>query len=136
MSKNSRATQRFSKGQAIVTEGALGDCSFRILSGEALVCKYDRHGVLVPLAKLASGDFVGEMYLFEPNLKRSASVIAESDELIVEVYQDDEMREILQGLNTTVGSLLYGLNDRVKTTSEHFVKVRPEHKSGSASPLP
>jgi CRP-like cAMP-binding protein len=135
MSKTSRETQRFSKGQAIITEGTLGDCTFRILSGEAQVCKYDRHGVLVPFAKLASGDFVGEMYLFEPNLQRSASVIVSSDEIVLEIYQDDEMRELLQGLDSTVGSLLCGMSDRVKSTSEHFVKVRPEHKTESTSIL-
>ena len=124
MNEERRPTQQFIKGQSIITEGMSGDRTFLILSGEALVCKSNRQGDLVPIAKLVPGDMFGEMYLFEPDRARSASVIAATPEVTVEIYFQDEMHTILETMNPTVGSLLQGLNQRVKRTSECFVQSR------------
>jgi CRP/FNR family cyclic AMP-dependent transcriptional regulator len=126
MTEARRATQTFTKGQPIVTEGMSGDRTFLILSGEALVCKYNRQGELVPLAKLGPGDIFGEMYLFEPDRARSASVIATSAEITVEIYFQDEMHEIVRRMDPTVSSLLQGLNQRVRKTSECLVQSHSE----------
>jgi PPM family protein phosphatase len=64
--------ESYNPGELIVTEGALGDALFLILSGQAAV-----HHDSKTFATLGGGDLFGEMSLVEP-VPRSASVTAMS----------------------------------------------------------
>jgi CRP-like cAMP-binding protein len=119
-----RPTQHFVKGQPIVTEGAPGDRTYRLVSGEALVCKRNSHGEMLPIATLAAGDMFGEMYLFEPDRARSATVIAVSSEVVVEVYFHEEMQKMLKSLNPAAYDMLEGFNSRLRKTSERCVEAK------------
>lgn len=131
-----RPIQHFVKGQSIVLEGTPGDRTFRILSGEVLVCKKHGETELVPIATLGVGDMVGEMYLFEPDRARSASVIAISAEVVVQIYFHDEMNRMLKSLNPVAYDLLQGFNRRLKRTSEHVAAIRPAAIKSKIHQLP
>ena len=59
-------------GEAIVRQGETGDCMFVLQSGRVEVVK-ERNGIEVRLAELGTGEFFGEMALFEKHV-RSATV--------------------------------------------------------------
>jgi CRP-like cAMP-binding protein len=61
-------------GDIIVREGESGDCMFEIQQGKVEVVR-DKGGQEVMLAMLGSGDFFGEMAIFEREV-RSATVRA------------------------------------------------------------
>jgi CRP/FNR family transcriptional regulator, cyclic AMP receptor protein len=65
----------FAAGALVVGEGETGNRFFVILSGEVRVCKRLGRPGEVELARLARGEFFGEMCILE-TLPRSASVVA------------------------------------------------------------
>lgn len=115
---DSRKTQHFLKGQVIVAEGAEGDRTFKIISGEVLICKHNKDQDVVPIAKLGAGELFGEMYLFESGGKRSATVVAASSEVVVEVFFKDEMQELLGPINPAMQMVLNSYQKRLKKTSD------------------
>jgi len=68
----------FNAGALIVGEGETGNRFFVILSGEVRVCKRLGRPGEVELARLAQGEFFGEMCILE-TLPRSASVLASTE---------------------------------------------------------
>lgn len=112
-----RPTQQFIKGQTIVLEGAPGDRTFRIVSGEVLVCKQGKGTDLIPIAKLGIGEIFGEMYLFDGRLARTATVIAASPDVRLEIYYQEEMQSLLKNINPTLASILQGFSQRLRMTS-------------------
>jgi CRP/FNR family transcriptional regulator, cyclic AMP receptor protein len=62
-------------GEAVVTEGQVGNRFYVITEGTVRVCKDDGHGAKVELARLGPKEFFGEMCMLE-TLPRSASVQA------------------------------------------------------------
>lgn len=71
----------YTPGMAIIKEGTIGNHMYIILDGEASVVKAGTDGN-VELARLGPADSFGEMALAD-NEARSASVIAESDCILV-----------------------------------------------------
>jgi CRP-like cAMP-binding protein len=76
-------------GEAVVTEGEIGFDFYVILRGDALVT---RGGVEV--GRLTSGDFFGELALFDP-APRNATITAVGD-LSLAVLSKPAFREVLQ----------------------------------------
>lgn len=62
--------ETFSPGEVVVDEGSLGDALYLVLTGQVEVSKAGH-----ALARLAAGEFFGEMALVEP-ASRSATVTA------------------------------------------------------------
>lgn len=65
-------------GEIVVREGESGNRLFVVGEGQVRVCKHFGHGDEVELAKLAPGNFFGEMCILE-TLPRSATVQALTD---------------------------------------------------------
>lgn len=112
-----RPTQQYLKGQTIIEEGEKGDHTFKIVNGEVVVCLQNKHKELVPIAKLGQGEIFGEMYLFENNGRRTATVVASSNYVEVEVYFKDEMDYLLNSLNPAAMTLMKGFSKRLSTTT-------------------
>jgi len=74
---NTITFQQVTAGQRVITQGDPGDACYVIQKGTSVV-KVEKDGELIPVARLQSGDVVGEMALItgEP---RSAHVDAETD---------------------------------------------------------
>lgn len=123
-----RVIQQFVKGELIVGEGTQGDRTYRILAGEVLICKYNELDEMIPIAKLGPGEIFGEMYMFEENRSRSASVVAASAEVKLEVMFQDEMIRILGPISPAMVNMLMAYNDRLKSTSLNFAKQHPRKK--------
>lgn len=120
---SSRPIQQFVKGQTIVQEGCRGDRSFKIIRGEVVICKQGNNGNLVPIAKLGCGEMFGEMYLFDSENIRSATAIAITSEVMVEVYYEDELAQMLQTLSPSTRYIFEGLSKRLKKTSDSYVDM-------------
>lgn len=115
---------RFSKGEVILIEGHLGDHVFRILDGEVLVCKAGSKGYIA-IAKLYAGEIVGEMFLFQPDECRTATVIAASDHVVLEIMSSrDELKRQMANLPNGVRGLISSLSKRLKDTSVHYSVTR------------
>jgi cAMP-dependent protein kinase regulator len=71
------------RGTAIVREGETGDRMFVIISGEVTVTT-EKEGIVVPLARLKSGDFFGEVAVITGR-PRTATVTAETDLGLAEI---------------------------------------------------
>jgi CRP-like cAMP-binding protein len=76
--------RRFDAGTTVVTEGEAGRSMFVVHSGELVVSKLGDLGHVVWMAKLAPGDFFGEMTLIEMQ-NRSATVVTESPTVLYEL---------------------------------------------------
>lgn len=122
---SSRPTQQFIKGQTILQEGAPGDRTYKIISGDVIICKNNKDGNLVPIAKLGAGEIFGEMYLFDGKKTRTASAIAVSSEVSVEVYFQDELETMLSQLSEHTKDIFEGLSNRLRKTSNKYVAMTP-----------
>jgi CRP/FNR family transcriptional regulator len=118
-----RLTQQYTRGQTIVLEGAPGDSTFRIISGEVIICKKSEKGEQIPLAKLGQGEVFGEMYLFERNLTRTATAIALSGQVTLEVMQQDEVRSMMTPLHPAINRIFEGLSLRLNKISRKYVHL-------------
>lgn len=125
---SARPTQQFVKGQTIVTEGSQGDRTFKIISGEVVVCKQNSEANLVPIAKLGAGEIFGEMYLFEQTKSRSATVIAASSDVLVEVLFQDEVEHLMNRIPAAVGNMLQGFTKRLRLTSHNYAETLHERR--------
>lgn len=76
--------RRFDVGATVVAEGEPGRSMFIVHSGGLVVGKRGDAGRVIHLARLAPGDFFGEMTLIEMQ-NRSASVVAESAAVLYEL---------------------------------------------------
>lgn len=131
---SSRPTQQFVKGQTIVQEGSRGDRSFKIIRGEVVICKKSGSGNLVPIAKLGNGEIFGEMYLFEDENLRTATAIAVSSEVMVEIYYQDEFQQMFQTLNPSTRNIFEGMSKRLRKTSDSFTEMVEPKKAASQLP--
>jgi CRP/FNR family transcriptional regulator len=120
-----RPTQHFIKGQTILMEGTTGDRTYRIITGEVVICKRNPEGNLVPIAKLGPGEIFGEMYLFEEAKTRTASAIATSTDVNLEIIFEDELQGMLNRLSASTLSIFEGLSRRLQNTSSSYVKLAP-----------
>jgi len=82
----------YEDGEAIVEEGDTGNCMYVIQQGEVEVSR-DSGGDSIRLAVLASGDFFGEMALFDREV-RSATVRSRGLSRILTVDKRTLLRRI------------------------------------------
>ncbi|WFU24212.1 cyclic nucleotide-binding domain-containing protein [Bradyrhizobium sp. CB1717] len=75
---------RFDAGTIVVAEGEPGQSMFIVKSGRLAVSKRTNSGSVVPISRLAPGDFFGEMTLIEMQ-NRSATVVTESPTVLYEL---------------------------------------------------
>lgn len=120
-----KVIQNFGKGEVIIPEGSRGDRSYRIMTGEVLICKQNAQGKTVPIARLHEGELFGEMYLFSPDGTRSASAIA-SDNVQLEVLFAEDLQQELAALPAEIQQLLGTFNERLQNTTGGFASLFQE----------
>jgi len=114
--------QHFSKGEVIIPEGVQGDRTYKIFSGEVLICKKNAQGKMIPIARLGPGEIFGEMYLFENTGVRSASVIASND-VKVEVFFKEQLQSELSQAPPEVRQMLGAFTARLRNTTGNFASL-------------
>ncbi|MCC6673045.1 MAG: mechanosensitive ion channel [Planctomycetes bacterium] len=79
--------EEYGRGERVVRQGDAGDALYVILDGSAVVSVRDEHGAEREVARLARGEFFGEMALLtgEP---RTASVTALEDLVVLAIYKE------------------------------------------------
>lgn len=120
-----KVVQHFGKGEIVFPEGSKGDRIYRILSGEVLICKKSPRGKIIPITKLTAGEIFGEMYLFDSNGDRSASVLATTD-LKVEVFFEEDIQAELQDAPEEIRQMLTAFTNRLRQTTGSFAGLFKE----------
>jgi hypothetical protein len=84
----------YPKGTVIIKEGEKGETMYMIIEGEVSVIKGSPAGPEIVLDKIRSGDYFGEMALFE-DLVRSATIRTDEDTRVL-VLDKREFTEIVR----------------------------------------
>jgi CRP-like cAMP-binding protein len=114
-------TKEFAKGETILLEGSVGDRSYKLISGNVLICK-QQEGNLVPIIRLEPGEIFGEMFMLNPAGLRSASAIAATD-VTVEIIFAEELAEQLHQVHPAILGMIKGLSNRLNTTSTLYSNI-------------
>ena len=101
----------YADGEDIVRQGDLGDCMFVVQSGRVEVLQATSTGEQ-HLAFLETGDFFGEMAVFERE-KRSATVRASGEARVLKVDKKTLLRRIKEDPLLAV-SLLQTMSHRIR----------------------
>lgn len=104
----------YGPGEPIVRQGELGDCMYVVQSGEVEVVQATAAGEQ-QLAILKSGDFFGEMAIFEREV-RSATVRAYGEARVLKVDKRTLMRRMKED-PTLAFNLLRTLSGRIRRLS-------------------
>jgi CRP/FNR family cyclic AMP-dependent transcriptional regulator len=101
----------YADGEAIVRQGAVGDCMFVVQSGRVEVLQATDAGEQ-HLAFLETGDFFGEMAVFEKET-RSATVRASGESRVLKVDKRTLLRRIKEDPLLAV-NLLQTMSHRIR----------------------
>ncbi len=110
-------------GEVIVRQGDLGDCMYVIQSGEVEVVQATSGGEQ-RLAVLQSGDFFGEMAVFEREV-RSATVRAHGEARALKVDKKTLLRRIKEDPLLAV-NLLQTLSQRIRELNAKLARTEGE----------
>ena len=116
-------------GQAVISQGDDGDYYYIISRGRCKVTRESTNGASVTLAQLSDGDAFGEEALLSAS-KRNATIIMETDGLLMRLSKDD-FEELLKAPMLTEVEL-----EEAKTMVQDGavlldVRMESEHKGGS-----
>lgn len=118
--KDTPIVQRYSKGDAIVSEGIASNNAYIVISGKVQVSKkLEKKSVVVNLLK--EGDVFGEMGLISRTV-RSANVIAMGD-VTIGIIDKETFENMLDKLPDDVQGLMKALVDRLRFTTEQLTKI-------------
>ena len=68
------------------------------------------------------------MYLFDGGGSRTATVIAASTDVVVEVFFQDEMQGLIDKLNPSIFTILKGFSKRLKNTSRQVSELYQDNQ--------
>jgi len=112
-------------GDAIVRQGELGDCMYVVQSGEVEVVQTTSGGEQ-RLAVLGTGDFFGEMAVFEKEV-RSATVRAHGEARALKVDKRTLLRRIKEDPLLAV-NLLQTLSHRIRELNAQLADLEEKPK--------
>jgi CRP-like cAMP-binding protein len=111
----------YSDGQAIIQQGELGDCMFIIQSGQVEVL-HEKDGKNIHLAIRNKGEFIGEMALFEREV-RSATIRSIGETRILTI----DRRNLLGNIKkdpTLAFKIIESLSHRLRELSKEIAKYK------------
>lgn len=110
----------FAKDEYVCYEGQPGEEMYIILKGSVGVFVTGAIGALNQVATIKSGDFFGEMAIFD-NLPRSASCIALEDTVTVAVNKDN-LEEFIAFCPDMAKQILENMSGRIRKLDEELYK--------------
>ena len=117
----------FEKDEYICYEGQPGNEMYIILKGLVSICLTSAIGTLIEVDQLKSGDFFGEMAIFD-NLPRSASCIALEDTICVAINKDNIMG-FLTNCPEMTAKILEHLSTRIRKMNNDLYKSPDSKKA-------
>ena len=103
--------KQYRDGETIIRQGDIGDCMYVVQSGRVEVVQSSEHG-RQHLAFLESGDFFGEMSVFEKEV-RSATVQSSGEARVLKVDKKTLLRRIREDPLLAV-NLLQTMSHRIR----------------------
>ncbi|PKN66343.1 MAG: cyclic nucleotide-binding protein [Deltaproteobacteria bacterium HGW-Deltaproteobacteria-15] len=122
----------FPKGTDIIKEGERGETMYMIIDGGVLVIKGSQGGTEIVLDRIKTGDYFGEMALFE-DLLRSASIRTEEDTKVL-VLDKREFTEIVREYPLIALQICKVLSQRLRKLHERIQHY--EHSPACPDSLP
>lgn len=110
----------FAKNDYICYEGQPGSEMYIILKGSVGVFLTSVIGTLSHVATIGTGDFFGEMAIFD-NLPRSASCIALEDTIAVAINKEN-LPAFLENCPEITGQILENMSSRIRKLNEELYK--------------
>ncbi|MCJ7629776.1 MAG: cyclic nucleotide-binding domain-containing protein [Longimicrobiales bacterium] len=110
----------YKDGDAIVRQGELGDCMYVVQSGQVEVVQATTGGEQ-RLAILGTGDFFGEMAVFEREV-RSATVRAHGEARVLKVDKKTLLRRIKEDPLLAV-NLLQTMSQRIRDLNRQLAAL-------------
>lgn len=117
---------RFAKGEAVVTEGEVGESMYLIESGTIDIIKGYKTKNELYLATLKKGDFLGEMALFDAEL-RSATALANEESVLLNIKSDD-LHDVLLDNPTIAVGLIKTFVKRLRVTMDQVKDLKNENR--------
>ncbi len=111
-------TVSWGAGQIVFLEGAPSDGLYVILAGQVKIYKRDSHGQEVELARLAQGNFFGELALFDGAARSATVVTLEPCEFFV-VGREDILRLVGESPRVAL-ALLADMSGRIRSSNDRF----------------
>ena len=103
--------KHYRDGEIIIRQGEMGDCMYVVQSGRVEVVQSSEHG-MQHLAFLETGDFFGEMSVFEKEV-RSATVQSSGEARVLKVDKKTLLRRIREDPLLAV-NLLQTMSHRIR----------------------
>lgn len=129
--------KQFAKDDYICYEGQPGNEMYIILKGSVGVFVTSPIGALTRVATINSGDFFGEMAIFD-NLPRSASCIALEDTITVAVTKEN-LQVFLENCPEIAGQMLEKMSGRIRKLDDELYRnnrfVKNRHVPRFAIPM-
>jgi CRP-like cAMP-binding protein len=117
----------YADGDAIITQGDVGDCMFVVQAGEVEVLQ-DADGDSVRLAVLGPGSFFGEMAIFERET-RSATVRARGEARVLTVDKRTLLRRIKKD-PLLAFNILRTMSGRIRELNAELLRTGARHAKG------
>jgi CRP/FNR family cyclic AMP-dependent transcriptional regulator len=111
----------YQDGEVIVNQGDVGDCMYVVQSGTVEVLAL-REGALIPLRVLGAGEIVGEMSLFDREV-RSATVRAKGTARILTVDRRTFLSRVQEDPSLAF-NIVKTMSRRIRELSNELTRAR------------
>lgn len=118
---NGSLGKTFSDGEVIITEGDIGDCMYVVQEGQVEVFTV-RGGKEVRLAVRGEGEFIGEMAIFEREV-RSANVRALGPVRLLTIDRKNFLRRIHEDPSLAF-RVVETMSRRIRELSEEVARMK------------
>jgi len=112
----------YADGEEIIRQGNIGESMYVIQSGRVEVVQHSAAGAIHHLAYLDSGDFFGEMAIFEKE-RRSATVRAAGEARVLKIDKKTLLRRIREDPLLAV-NLLKTMSHRIRELDSEVSRLR------------
>ena len=115
------AKRIFQPGQTLFSEGGLPDSMYIIVRGAISIQKNQANGRALELAKLQSGEILGELSFFDQQ-PRSATAVALVETETLEIPFSD-MEQIYRALPSYMKTIIASMAERLRRANEQHQKL-------------
>jgi len=110
--------QKYARGSIVLHKGDVGDETYLIMKGKVKVIITHTDGKEIILNILKSGDFFGEMAVFD-HMPRSATIVAEEDCEFLIISQEN-IKDLIRRNHQIAFKLLSDMSRRVREADEQI----------------